>query len=37
LLKDKKYIYEVLKNGSEKVNIEASNTISDVRKRMGID
>jgi tryptophanyl-tRNA synthetase len=37
LLKNKEYVYEVLKEGSQKVNIKASETISDVRKKMGID
>lgn len=37
LLKDKNYIYDILKTGSKKVNDVAQSTISDVRSRMGID
>ena len=37
LLKDKNYIYDILKNGSKKVNDIARAAISDVRSRMGID
>jgi tryptophanyl-tRNA synthetase len=37
LLKDKNYIYDILKTGSKKVNDVAQATISDVRSRMGID
>ncbi len=37
LLKDKNYIYDILKTGSKKVNDVAQATIADVRSRMGID